>query len=219
MYLSWVKMLGSVRSRPLALKQPIQKATMRWLLAWSCVAGSASCVLADCHGNAGMHAGELGRLLAGCDLWFYYLASFGVPGFEGTCSVHIDRRKNDTVRKGHYPTLGRSKDPALDIVAQRWTWLRVAGLAVHWSCAKRARPLGPESQAALRDTWRYARLSRYPASLSVASLVTCLARPRDRVFVPKCPESETAPLPDRGCHTATGARIVPWWQTRRLVNK
>ena len=32
--------------------------------------------------------------------------------------VHIDRRKNDTVRKGHYPALGRSNDPALDIVAQ-----------------------------------------------------------------------------------------------------
>ena len=37
---------------------------------------------------------------------------------------------NDTVRKGHYPALGRSTDPSLDIVAQRRTWLRVAGLAV-----------------------------------------------------------------------------------------
>ncbi len=54
--------------------------------------------------------------------------------------MHIDRRKNDTVRKGHYPALGRSKDPALDIVAQLQTWLRVAGLAVHSACVKRARP-------------------------------------------------------------------------------
>ncbi len=52
----------------------------------------------------------------------------------------IDRRKNDMVRKGHYPALGRSKDPALDIVAQLRTWLRVAGLAVHRACAKRTRP-------------------------------------------------------------------------------
>ena len=34
MYSSWVKMLGSVRGRPLALKLPIQKTTVRWLLAW-----------------------------------------------------------------------------------------------------------------------------------------------------------------------------------------
>ncbi len=37
---------------------------------------------------------------------------------------------NDAVRKGHYPALGRSTDPSLDIVAQLRTWLRVAGLAV-----------------------------------------------------------------------------------------
>ncbi len=30
----WVKMLGSIRGRPLALKLPIQKATVRWLLTW-----------------------------------------------------------------------------------------------------------------------------------------------------------------------------------------
>jgi hypothetical protein len=53
---------------------------------------------------------------------------------------HIDRWKNDTVRKGHYPALGRSKDPALDIVAELQTWLRVAKLAVHAACAKRTRP-------------------------------------------------------------------------------
>ncbi len=48
------------------------------------------------------------------------------------------------------------------------------------------------------------------ASLSVASLVTCLARPRGRVFVPNCPKAETAPLPGKGCQAATGARIVSW---------
>ena len=33
-YSLWVKMLGSVRGRPLNLKFPIQKHTVRWLLAW-----------------------------------------------------------------------------------------------------------------------------------------------------------------------------------------
>ena len=52
--------------------------------------------------------------------------------------MHIDRRKNDTVRKGHYPALGRSKDPALDMVAQLRTWLRIARGSSYW--AKRTRP-------------------------------------------------------------------------------
>ncbi len=33
-YSSWVKMLGPVRGRPLALKLLIQKTTVRWLLGW-----------------------------------------------------------------------------------------------------------------------------------------------------------------------------------------
>jgi hypothetical protein len=140
-YSSWVKMLGSIRGRPLALKLPIQKATVRWLLAWrpTALAAHRARLLTAVATLACMRVNEVARLQV-CDLWFDYLASYGIPGFEGTCSVHIDRRKNDTVRKGHYPALGRSKDPALDIVAQLRTWLRVAGLAVHSACAKRARP-------------------------------------------------------------------------------
>jgi hypothetical protein len=33
-YSAWVRMLGSIRGRPINLKLPIQKATVRWLLAW-----------------------------------------------------------------------------------------------------------------------------------------------------------------------------------------
>ncbi len=140
-YSSWVKMLGSIRGRPLALKLPIQKTTVRWLLAWrpTALAAQRARLLTAVATLACMRVNEVARLQV-CDLWFDYLASYGISGFEGTCSVHIDRRKNDTVRKGHYPAPGRSKKPALDIVAQLGTWLRVAGLAVHRACAKRARP-------------------------------------------------------------------------------
>jgi hypothetical protein len=113
----------------------------RWLLAWrpTALAAHRARLLTAVATLACMRVNEVARLQV-CDLWFDYLASYGIPSFEGTCSVHIDRRKNDTVRKGHYPALGRSKDPSLDIVAQLRTWLRVAGLAVHRACAKRARP-------------------------------------------------------------------------------
>ena len=36
--------------------------------------------------------------------------------------------RNDQQRKGHYPRLGRSVDPALDPVHQLKTYMRVAGL-------------------------------------------------------------------------------------------
>ncbi len=118
-YASWVKMLGSVRGRPMALKLPIQKATVRWLLAWrpTTLAAHRARLLTVVATLACMWVNEVARLQV-CNLWFDHLASYGVPGFEGMCSVHIDQRKNVTVRKGHYPALGRSKDPALDIVAQ-----------------------------------------------------------------------------------------------------
>ena len=62
--------------------------------------------------------------------------SYGVSGFEGTCSLHINRRKNDTQGKGHYPAFGRSRDQELDAVAQLRRWLELAGLAVHPSCTR-----------------------------------------------------------------------------------
>jgi len=79
-------------------------------------------------------------LLQVCDLWWDHLTGYGVPGFEGTCSLHIVRRKNDTQRKGHWPAMGRSRDRTVDIVQQLQTWLRMAGLAPHPNCAKRVRP-------------------------------------------------------------------------------
>ena len=56
--------------------------------------------------------------------------------------AHIDSRMNDTVRKWHYPALGRSTDPSLDFVAQLRTWLRVAGLAVLASGLRQAGAAG-----------------------------------------------------------------------------
>ena len=62
-------------------------------------------------------------------------------GFEGTCSVHIDRRKNDTECKGHYAgAIGRSLDPSLDIVTQMRGWMRITGLHVRKDCPKREQP-------------------------------------------------------------------------------
>jgi hypothetical protein len=129
-----------------ALKLPIQKATERWLLAWrqdTLVAHHAR-LLTVVTTLACLRVNEVARLQV-CDQCFDRGArgpvmSYGVSGLEGTCSVHINRRKNDTQRKGHYPALGRSRDQELDVVAQLRRWMELAGLAVHPLCANRARP-------------------------------------------------------------------------------
>jgi hypothetical protein len=85
-------MLGSICGLPLTLKLPIQRATVHWLLAWrpSALAAHRAHLLTVVATLACMLVNEVARLQV-CDLWFDYLASYGVPSFEGTCLVHIDR--------------------------------------------------------------------------------------------------------------------------------
>ena len=79
-------------------------------------------------------------LLQVCDLWFDHLTGYGAPGFEGTCSLHIIRRKNDTQRrKGHWQAFGRSIDLRMDIVQQSRAWIQFAGLASLSDCSQRLR--------------------------------------------------------------------------------
>jgi hypothetical protein len=138
---SWSKMLGSIRGHPVALKLPIQKATVHWLLAWrpSTLAAYRARLMTVVATLGCMRVNEVARLQV-CDLWFDSLMSYGMSGFEGTCSVHINRRKNDTQRKGHYPAFGRSRDPELEVVVQLRRWLELAGLAVHPSCSEQSTP-------------------------------------------------------------------------------
>ena len=76
-------------------------------------------------------------LLQVCDLWFDHLTGYGAPGFEGTCSLHIIRRKNDTQRrKGHWQAFGRSIDLRMDIVQQSRAWIQFAGLASLSDCSQ-----------------------------------------------------------------------------------
>jgi hypothetical protein len=54
--------------------------------------------------------------------------------------VHINRRKNGTQCKGHYPALGHSRTRSWTWWHKLCRWLELAGLADHPLCAKRARP-------------------------------------------------------------------------------
>jgi hypothetical protein len=75
-----------------------------------------------------------------CDIWFDFHTGYGIPGYQGTAAIHVGRRKNDCERKGHHPALGRSHDPALDLVFQLRMWLISNHLAVSPLCQKQANP-------------------------------------------------------------------------------
>ena len=65
-------MLGSAPGRPLAWKLPIQKVTVRWLLAWRSTSLAANCarlLTAVAMPLACMWAMEIARLQL-CCLWF-----------------------------------------------------------------------------------------------------------------------------------------------------
>ena len=76
-----------------------------------------------------------------CDLWFDYFTGMGISGFEGTRAVDVQTRKNDSIRKAHFPALGRSHDPELDLVRQLEVWLHWMGLCAQPGCPKRLRRL------------------------------------------------------------------------------
>ena len=140
-FTAWSRAIGRVMGRPLSLKLPIHKSVVAWLLRWrpAGVADNLARLMTSLATLACLRVSELAQLQV-CDLWFDFLTAWGIPGCEGTCAVHISKRKNDAERKGHHPVLGRSVDPQLDIVFQLQFWMRCMGLAVHPKCAKRRRP-------------------------------------------------------------------------------
>ena len=74
------------------------------------------------------------------DLWFDHFTGYGIPGYEGTYAVHVNKRKNDRVRRSHHPALGQAEDPELDIVHQLRVWMEAMDLTVHSRCRKRREP-------------------------------------------------------------------------------
>ena len=140
-YTAWARTLGSIMGQPLRLKFPIHRAVVAWLLRWrpASVALNRDRLLTALATTACLRVGEVARLQS-CDLWFDHFTGFGVPGFEGSCAIYVALRKNDSVRKGHLPGLGRSRDPELDLVWQLRRWMADSGLEPREGCTKRRRP-------------------------------------------------------------------------------
>jgi len=138
---TWCRAIASITGRPLSLKLPVNKHIVRWLLAWrpTKVGEHRARLLTALATIACLRVSEVAALQV-CDLWFDHFTGMGIPGYEGSCGVHVLKRKNDQERKGHYPGIGVSQDPALDLVAQLRFWMSWMRLAVHPDCTKRSAP-------------------------------------------------------------------------------
>ena len=175
-YTAWSRSLGTIMGRPLSLKLPIHKTVVARLLRWrpeSLVENRAR-LLTALATLACLRVSEVARLQV-CDLWFDWHAGWGVPGYHGTCAVHVAHRKNDAERKGHHPALGRSVNRDLDIVTQLRVWMQWTGLRVQPGCPKRERPaaacpicppLFPRTQKGRGDTTRVTNLPCCPQRVS-----------------------------------------------------
>jgi hypothetical protein len=75
-----------------------------------------------------------------CDIWFDFHTGYDIPGFSGTATIHVGRRKNDCERKERQPAIGQSSDPELVLVLQLRMWLWINALGVAPGCQKRAQP-------------------------------------------------------------------------------
>lgn len=91
---------------------------------------STLCCMRPCEGAA----------LQSCDVFFDFDMDSGVPGYRGTAAINIKSRKNDQVRRGHHPRLGRPRSHLHDIVHQLRFFLEQTQLAPRAGCTKRANP-------------------------------------------------------------------------------
>jgi integrase len=138
-FTAWTRLLASLQGAPRPLIHPIHRTMVQRLLAWrpSGLADNrdrlATCLATICC----LRVAEL-RALRVCHLLFDFHCSYGIPGYEGTMALHVVKRKNDAERKGHYPAVGRSIRPDLDLVHQLRTWLRVLDIEAHPLCVSRA---------------------------------------------------------------------------------
>ena len=97
------------------------------------------------------------------DVFFDYDVASGREGYQGAAAINVMCRKNDQSRRGHHPRLGRSRDDALDAVAQLRLFMQWAGTTPGPLCTK-AFPLFPPLQR--RGHGRFEVLPDCPSSSS-----------------------------------------------------
>ena len=100
---------------------------------------------------AGLRPSEGARLQV-CDLKVGFDARRGAS-YHGSAALNIMCRKNDQIRKGLHPRLGRTADPALDEISLVLAYLTRLGINTAACCLSKG--WAPESLGSNR--WKWAR--------------------------------------------------------------
>jgi hypothetical protein len=140
-YLRLSRGLQRFQGRQRRFKYPIHKSmvasmlrytTDSWVQLRNCLAASLAtvCCLRPSEGAA----------LQSCDVFFDFDSASGRPGYHGTAAINIKSRKNDQLRKGHHPRIGRPYSRLHDLVHQLHCFMEEAGLAPRPNCTKQASP-------------------------------------------------------------------------------
>ena len=172
-----------------------------------------------------MSPGE-GAALQSCDVFFDFDVASGLPGYVGTAAINIMSRKNDQLRRGHHPRIGRPQYYLHDPVHQlRSSWsgvssslaqaagnaptrTRVARSAHHSFRCQRGPTVG---QSSLSDTllpaiFHPGSSSRSATSGSIRLRLLEFALAEEALRPPSRP---VCLRPSRGCRVATLSRTPP----------
>ena len=141
-YAKWRKSLGVMQGQPSPLKFPIRKEHLWALLALPGLATAPFVFQRNVLGTAltvvcCARVSEMAELQS-CDVLFNFDVLRGTPGFEGTAAIKIRKRKNDVLRKGLFPRIGKAlqEDTAFDLVAWLRSYLQQFDLLPHPECRR-----------------------------------------------------------------------------------
>ena len=142
-YAKWAKATNILMGRPKLLKFPIRKEHLWRLLSLPNVRGESYVVQRNVLATVlatvcCARVSEVAALQA-CDILYDFDTLRGDARFWGTAAVCIRRRKNDCIKKGLFPRIGRpaSGNPAGDIVDWLKSYQTSFGLQTHRLCARR----------------------------------------------------------------------------------
>jgi len=138
-YSRFTKTLGRFQGRQAELRYPVHKDVVARLLRMRAMslAGWRDRLAAVVATLCCLRPSEGARAQV-CDFFPDFDKASGFPGWKGTAALNVRLRKNDQERRGHWPRMGRSRDPDLDVVHQMKVWMRRSGLEVQKGCTKRA---------------------------------------------------------------------------------
>ena len=141
-YSRWVKAISRMMGQPKLLKFPLGKPLVHRLLQMDGVTEAPYVVqrnvLATVLGVlCCARVSEIAALQA-CDVLYNLDTLRGDAQYAGTAAIHICKRKNDALRKGLFPRLGRARSsiPAFNVVQWLWSFQHRFGQFKHPGCTR-----------------------------------------------------------------------------------